>query len=142
MKIKGHRLCEFRCRDFYINGELISPCILLFIKSDNGYWYSLSISEGSAQFLSLKSEPKCETIDEIPGSFSYPVRKMKELESYQGVVVKEIYEYRMKSNPEFVSGIYFELNSGGFSAIEEDGSLTFFSGIAEHELGSYGLIPF
>ncbi|PVZ84741.1 hypothetical protein C9426_22395 [Serratia sp. S1B] len=130
MDIIGHRIDEFRARAFYIDNSLISCCIVLFIKIDDGRWYSLTIDDGEYSFLLEKSEHKIISLQEITDSFAYPIQKIDILDKYEGKVLKNVMEYRLINN-NLCIGIYLQFDSGGLSIIESDGALSFYDAISD-----------
>ncbi len=128
------KLLSFRRRSFYIDGLLICKNIVIFFQTNECCWFSLTIGDGDIFFLEEKNEPILESLSTIQDSFAYPIENLSNLEFAKEKVVEEIYVYRLYEDPAFIFGIYFKLNTGGFSIIESDGDLSIISGIAEELL--------
>ncbi|MGE4969210.1 hypothetical protein [Yersinia enterocolitica] len=140
MDIIGHSIDEFRARLFYIDKSLVSPCIVLFIKIDEGRWYSLTIDDGECIFLLEKSEPKIISLQEIIDSFAYPIQKIDILDKYEGKMLKNVMEYRLTKKNDLCIGIYLQFDSGGLSIIENDGVLSFYDAICDEILNDSQLV--
>lgn len=136
----NQKFLNFRYRSFYIDQLLICANVTIFFQLDDFRWFSLSIGEGSIDLLEEQNEPKCQSLSDIKDSFAYPIGDLIELDCVKGMVLKGVFEYRLKANLDFSVGLYFKLDAGGISIIENNGNLSIVSGMADELLEQSQLI--
>lgn len=134
MDIIEHSLIEFRKRSFYLDKALASECLVLFMKTDGGVWFALTIGEGEYILSIEESEPKITPFNEIDYSFSYPIEILEILFKYKGLTLKNIMTYKLIDDTEYCIGIYLKFESEGLSIIENENNLTFYNGISTEAL--------
>lgn len=129
MKVAGDAFCEFRGRSFYINGQVVCSCLVLFIRFLRCGWISLTIGEGIIEWSSLEEDPDLLELEDVDDEFAYPVISLYQLRSYLGREVLGVFEYRLEKANNICVGVYFKCKGDGFSVVEEDGCLCFFDGV-------------
>ena len=140
--MKKHKLLNFRKRSFYIDQSLISDNVLIFFQLDDLRWFSLSISEGSFCIKEEQCEPEYQSLGNIKDSFAYPIEDLAELDKFKQATLNEVYEYRLNNNLDFCVGVFFKLDKGDFSIIDNNDSLSIMAGIDDRLLTQSKLIRF
>ncbi|MGG4610556.1 hypothetical protein [Providencia sp. Me31A] len=138
--MKKHELLNFRKRSFYIDQSLVSDNILVFFQLDDLRWFSLSISEGSFCIKEEQCELEYQSLSNIKDSFAYPIEDLPELDKFKQATLNEVYEYRLNNNLDFCVGMFFKLDKGDFSIIDNEGSLSIVAGVDDKLLAQCKLI--
>lgn len=124
---------EFRARSFYLNGIPVCEVLVLFFKFEKSRWCSLNIGEGVAIFTSDEPESEVELNLSLGGDVDYPVMRMPVLNDFVGKKIHRIFEYRIEGLDEGCVGVYFDCGVCGFSVVENNGCLSFVSGVSDFE---------
>lgn len=123
MDFLGKEFSGFRVRSFYMSGDLVCACLVLFFKTSDSRWFSLTIGEGVALYHSEAVEPKLLDLCDINDEFAYPVREVNLLDRYLGECVFSVFEYRLKCASDICVGVYFNCGNCGFSVLEAESCL-------------------
>ncbi|WP_123598671.1 hypothetical protein [Pseudomonas frederiksbergensis] len=132
-------LRDVRFRSFFISGNLVCECLVLFFKLSDSGWVSLTISEGVAGFLKLDSEPELQELSEINDDFAYPIKSLSGLDKYLGLKVLSVYEFRISDVDEGCVGVYLDFGGCGLSVIESNECLSVEDGVAQFYYGNISL---
>ncbi|MEQ4511692.1 MAG: hypothetical protein ABN480_13960 [Dickeya sp.] len=120
---------EFRKRSFFIENDLICDILVMFFRTSESGWISLSVNEGIAKILQESFEPFLLDVMDIDDEFFYPVKIVPELSDYIDKKIVNICEYRIKNVEHGCVGLYFDCGVTGFSLLEKEGCLSIFYGI-------------
>lgn len=118
----GKIIREIRASSFYLNRKVVCECVVVFLKTTDDNWYSISIGEGSYEVMKVE-EPALETLDTISDDFAYPTYRVSYLDNYLGKVITGVYSYEMNDRQSISVGMFIECETDGFSIEEQSDCL-------------------
>ncbi|MCY1344687.1 Invasion associated locus B (IalB) protein [compost metagenome] len=140
MVLLGKTIQEFRSRSFFMDGQRQCDCSVLYLKTEDGSWFSFTIGEGYSRIVEEKEEPFIINLDSIDDDFAYPVQNVSFLEEYVGNTIVAINELKLKDRENIVVGLYVELGINGFTLYEDNDCLFLEKGLSTSLLETCDLI--
>ncbi|WP_434649174.1 hypothetical protein [Pseudomonas sp. D1-2] len=82
-----------------------------------------------SKFTLLGTAPDLLDLSESGDDFAYPTGVLSDLDTYLGLEILAMYEYRINGLSEGCIGVYFDFGECGISVVERDGCMVVIEGV-------------
>lgn len=135
--LEGAIIETISVQSFYLDHKLIAPINQLYLKTNKGNWFSLSVEDGANHLSGIQAQPQIVTLDIENSKFSYPVVTLSS--DYTGKKITGIREYLCSGkDSDIYCGFFIALEQHpGFSLYETNNELLILKTGIIHEAGSF-----